>query len=68
MNYINRLQQENTELQAQLRAARDELQELLAYVNSPKFNCGDSLDGYVSCGDIATRIQTAQINITQAGK
>lgn len=66
MNYINQLEQEKAELEAQVAAAREGLQELLKYVNSGKFNCGDELDGYVSCGDVTSRIRNAEQAITGA--
>lgn len=33
------------------------LLEIVSYLNSSKFRCGDELDGYVNINDILSRIQ-----------
>jgi hypothetical protein len=41
MNYIKRLEAERRALETQLFEVRDELTEMLAYLNSPKFQGAD---------------------------
>ena len=56
MNYIHTLQKELRDANAVEAAYRQGLAELLNYISSPKFSCGNSLDGYVSVKDVAIRI------------
>ena len=54
MNYIKRLEKEIEEANQDKKCAEDIVNELFRYLNSDKFNCGNSLDQYVNVKDIAT--------------
>lgn len=56
MNHIYRLQRDLRNANAVENAYRNGLAELLRYLSSPKFHCGNELDGYVSIKDVAIRI------------
>ena len=60
MNYIHKLQQQVKELEDEKTDAREVLQELVDYLNSDKFRCNDSLDGYVNIKDVLTRLTPAR--------
>lgn len=57
MNYIKQLEKEVADLKADLQAVKDRDSRLLAYLTSRKFNCGDTLDGYVNVVDVITVIR-----------
>lgn len=52
MKYITVLQYENKELKARAESAKTKMDNLVKYLNSPKFHCGDTLDGYVNVQDV----------------
>lgn len=52
MKHISMLQDENKELKAKTESAKNKVDNLVKYLNSPKFHCGDSLDGYVNVQDV----------------
>lgn len=56
MNYIKRLQGEVKDRQEQREEALEALNDLLEYLGSGKFRCGDDLDGYVSVQDVFNRL------------
>jgi flagellar biosynthesis chaperone FliJ len=56
MNYIHQLQNEVKENRDALQDFREALQDLRAYLQSDKFRCGDSLDGYVNVQDVLNRL------------
>ena len=56
MNYIKRLEQENTIKNTTICEARRKLHAIQDYLLSPKFRCGDPLDGYVSTQDMLNMI------------
>lgn len=55
-NYIKTMQAEVGEMTAKLEQLETEKRDLIGYLSSPKFNCGNELDGYVSCGDVISRL------------
>ena len=57
MNYINRLEFENTVLKTKLSVIYQSLEELRAYLRSSKFDTGNSLDRYVNTQDVLNRIE-----------
>jgi hypothetical protein len=56
MNYIKRLQAQVRALQQEKLALRNGLNELESYLLSPKFSCGNELDGYVNVNDVLNRL------------
>jgi hypothetical protein len=56
MNYIKQLEADKVALEQKIAALVSGIQELKEYVSSPKFHCGDPLDGYVSTQDVITRL------------
>ena len=60
MNYIVKLKEENESLKNRLSAINSDLSELAAYLNSSKFQCGNSLDRYVNVQDVLNRLQDAR--------
>lgn len=56
MNYIQSLQDQVSELRTQKDAVNEQITSLMAYINSPKFQCGDELDGYVNISDVMSRL------------
>lgn len=60
MNYISRLQSERDAAHRELAAVRAGLDSLRAYLASPKFRCGDRLDGYVNTGDVLAYLRNAE--------
>lgn len=59
MNYIHELQADNTALTERIDSARTALTDLLVYLNSEKFRCGNTLDGYVNVRDVIARMEPA---------
>lgn len=57
MNYIKALEAERDEQRLILDRVHEELTDLVAYLNSPKFNCGHDLDKYVNTQDVINRLQ-----------
>jgi hypothetical protein len=60
MNYIKQLEATVREQRAEIEALHRNITGLRVYVCSNKFFCGDSLDGYVSCSDVARRLTEVQ--------
>ena len=60
MNYIKQLEKTVREQRAEIEALHRNITQVRVYVCSPKFFCGDKLDGYVNCNDIARRLTEAQ--------
>lgn len=52
MNFIKRLQKENKELAEAKEQTKKRIFEMYETLLSKKFNCGDSLDGYISTKDV----------------
>lgn len=57
MNYIKRLEGEKKDAQEAREKALEALQGLYGYLESGKFRCGDSLDGYVNVSDVLLRLE-----------
>lgn len=56
MNYIKRLESENSELKEKIKNADDFIAELFYYLSLEKFQHGD-LAGYVNINDVRSRLQ-----------
>ena len=56
MNYILQLQKQIENQNQAILAFKNGIQDLRNYLNSPKFNCGDRLDGYVNIQDVFLRL------------
>lgn len=56
MRYINRLEAEAQAANTAAKATREQIDDLVSYLNSSKFRCGDELDGYVNIQDILPRL------------
>lgn len=52
MNYIKALQAKVEENQASKEKIDEIINDLYAYMNSKKFNCGDELDNYINTQDV----------------
>ena len=59
MNYIKRLQRDNAEQATEIAEIKQEIRDLVSYLQSPKFNCGNELDGYVNVSDVIARLSAA---------
>jgi hypothetical protein len=57
MNYIKRLQEENSELQARINRIQEVTMDLMAYAQSEKFSGGGDIGTYVSKYDVIARTQ-----------
>ena len=57
MNYIKRLQEENAELQAQIKRIQEVTMDLMAYVQSDKFSGASDIGTYISKYDVIQRTQ-----------
>lgn len=57
MNYIKRLQQENADLQAQLKRIQEVTMDLMAYAQSDKFSGASDIGTYISKNDVIARTQ-----------
>jgi hypothetical protein len=66
MNYIKRLQTQTRVAGAQLRAADEGIRALLAHLESGKFHCGNTLDGYIHVKDVQNWLQEPVSAIGQA--
>jgi hypothetical protein len=60
MNHIHRLQKEIRARKAERAALVDGLNDLVIYLCSEKFACGNDPDGYVQINDVIRRIQEAK--------
>ena len=60
MNYIERLRIENAGLRREVEAVKTGLNDLRAYLHSPKFRCGDRLDSYVNICDVLAYLRNAE--------
>ena len=60
MNYIKQLETKVQAYQAERVAIVDSLTELVVYLSSSKFACGDTLDGYVQINDVIRRVVDAK--------
>lgn len=60
MNYIQQLKSERESLQREIAAIKSGITDLRAYLQSPKFRCGDRLDGYVNTGDVLAYLRNAE--------
>jgi hypothetical protein len=65
-NHIRTLTNNLTAADARNAALSEEINALIAHLSSSKFSCGDPLDGYVSTGDVISRLRTAQRVATDA--
>ena len=65
MNYIKRLQEENAELQAQIKRIQEVTMDLMAYAQSEKFSGASDIGTYISKYDVIARTQIIlnEINI-----
>ena len=65
MNYIKRLQEENAELQAQIKRIQEVTLDLMAYAQSEKFSGEGDIGTYISKYDVIHRTQLIlnEINI-----
>jgi len=52
---------------AELQELRDGMESLISYLRSPKFRCGDSLDGYVQINDVINSLRQTRSNSFDAG-
>lgn len=52
MNYIKALQIKVEENEASKAKINEVINDLYAYMNSKKFNCGDELDRYINTQDV----------------
>ena len=57
MNYIKRLQEENAELQAQIKRIQEVTMDLMAYAQSDKFSGASDIGTYISKNDVIHRTQ-----------
>lgn len=60
MNFIRHLQSENQALSREVVAIKSGLNDLRAYLQSPKFRCGDPLDSYVNLADVLAYLRNAE--------
>lgn len=60
MNYIQQLRADKAALLREVSALRDGLNDLRAYMQSPKFRCGDRLDSYVNIADVLAYLRNAE--------
>lgn len=51
-NFIQSLKSENAALKDKSTDATNICNELLRYMNSEKFHCGNELDGYINTSDV----------------
>ena len=56
--YINQLQEKLERKEEDMKAANQQITDLMYYLTSDKFNCGSELDGYVNVSDVLTRLAT----------
>ena len=65
MNYIKRLQEENAELQAQIKRIQEVTMDLMAYAQSDKFSGASDIGTYISKYDVIQRTQLSlnEINL-----
>jgi hypothetical protein len=56
MNYIHQLKADLDSARREIAALRSGLNDLHSYLHSPKFYCGDRLDGYVHVTDVLARM------------
>ena len=56
-NYILDMQETVVNLSCQRREYKEVVDDLRAYLQSDKFNCGNELDGYVSVQDVLNRLR-----------
>lgn len=56
MNYIKRLEEASKDAKEAREKAMEAIMDLQGYLESPKFSCGDSLDGYVNVKDVLARL------------
>jgi hypothetical protein len=50
-------------LNADIDDANDAITELLTYLSSKKFRCGNELDGYVNVSDVRSRVLLIKENL-----
>ena len=55
-NYIHQLQDQVKTLESEKEIIQSGLDELMRYMQSSKFHCGDELDGYVNISDVVSRL------------
>ena len=65
MNYIKRLQEENAELQAQIKRIQEVTMDLMAYAQSDKFSGASDIGTYISKNDVIARTQLILNEINQ---
>lgn len=65
-NYIHTLQNEVKVKENTIKAYENGLNELVAYLLSPKFHSGDTLDSYVNITDVMTRVQGIRSSASDA--
>ena len=52
MNFINRLQQENAQLQKQIETKDEMIRTFMAHLESSKFTAPGELQGYINTADV----------------
>lgn len=67
MNHIRDLKYQAEVSEAQRQEADAKIVELLSYLNSDKFKCGDELDGYVSINDVRSRLAEIRQSLYKDG-
>ena len=60
MNHIHRLQNKIRARKTERAVLVDGLNDLVIYLCSAKFACGNDLDGYVQINDVIRRIEEAK--------
>jgi hypothetical protein len=60
MNHIHKLQAQVRALKHEQAALQQGITDLVAYITSSKFSCGDELDGYVNMQDVLNRLSDAR--------
>lgn len=68
MNGYQKLRAENAALAAERSTLKQGMEDLRNYLLSPKFACGDRLDGYVNVQDVLARLQEVQGAALTAGE
>lgn len=68
MSHIRDLKYQAEVSEAQRQAADAGITELMQYLNSDKFQCGDELDGYVNVKDVLDRLVTIRQSLYKDGE
>lgn len=65
MNYIHQLQEAVDSGKHIRKDARGQVQDIISYLCSSKFQCGDSMDGYVNINDLIPRLRQIQLTLSE---